>query len=93
MGGEPFLRDDWYQIAKEIKKYKMQLSIVSNGLDLSEYIEIAEIKIYNFTSDDFLGIILKNCQESAKNLFIYNFSGKKIHRISDFSPSGNNEDF
>ncbi len=39
MGGEPFLRDDWYQIAKEIKKYKMQLSIVSNGLVISEYIK------------------------------------------------------
>jgi radical SAM protein with 4Fe4S-binding SPASM domain len=35
MGGEPFLRDDWYDIAREIKKNKIKLTIVSNGLDLT----------------------------------------------------------
>ncbi|MFX1387664.1 MAG: radical SAM protein [Promethearchaeota archaeon] len=38
MGGEPFLRDDWYDIAREIKKNKIKLTIVSNGLDLTNQI-------------------------------------------------------
>ncbi len=39
MGGEPLIREDWYEIAKEIKKYKMDLSIVSNGLTLITHIQ------------------------------------------------------
>jgi len=39
MGGEPFLRDDWYEIAKETKKNKMKLTIVSNGLEIIDQIE------------------------------------------------------
>ncbi|KKM21670.1 hypothetical protein LCGC14_1633120 [marine sediment metagenome] len=39
MGGEPLIRDDWYEIAKEIKKYKMDLSIVSNGLAVIPHIQ------------------------------------------------------
>jgi radical SAM protein with 4Fe4S-binding SPASM domain len=31
MGGEPFLRRDWYDVAKEIKRNHMKLTIVSNG--------------------------------------------------------------
>ncbi|MHA1193008.1 MAG: radical SAM/SPASM domain-containing protein [Promethearchaeota archaeon] len=42
MGGEPLIRDDWYQIAKEVKKNEMDLSIVTNGLNLEEKID--EIK-------------------------------------------------
>ncbi|MFX1371739.1 MAG: radical SAM protein [Promethearchaeota archaeon] len=38
MGGEPFLRDDWYELAQEIKKQKMKLTIVSNGLVIKNYI-------------------------------------------------------
>ena len=34
MGGEPLIREDWHKIAKEIKRYKMDLSIVTNGLNL-----------------------------------------------------------
>ncbi|KKK72398.1 hypothetical protein LCGC14_2904280, partial [marine sediment metagenome] len=34
MGGEPFLRDDWYEVAQEIKKNKIKLTIVSNGLEI-----------------------------------------------------------
>ena len=39
MGGEPLIREDWYEIAKEIKKYKMDLSIVTNGLTLIQHIQ------------------------------------------------------
>jgi len=31
MGGEPFLRKDWYKICQEIKDLGMKLSIVTNG--------------------------------------------------------------
>jgi radical SAM protein with 4Fe4S-binding SPASM domain len=36
IGGEVFLRRDWYDIATEIKRLGMNLSIVSNGLLLDE---------------------------------------------------------
>jgi radical SAM protein with 4Fe4S-binding SPASM domain len=36
IGGEVFLRSDWYDIASEIKRLGMTLSIVSNGLALDE---------------------------------------------------------
>ncbi|MFX1279194.1 MAG: radical SAM protein [Promethearchaeota archaeon] len=36
MGGEPLIRKDWYEIAREIKKQKMDLSIVTNGLNLKQ---------------------------------------------------------
>ncbi len=38
MGGEPFLRDDWYEVAQEIKKQKMKLTIVSNGLVIKNHL-------------------------------------------------------
>ena len=31
MGGEPFLRKDWFEISKKIKDRGMALSIVTNG--------------------------------------------------------------
>ena len=45
MGGEPLLREDWLEIGKEIKKQKMQLSIITNGIILERYLK--EIKILN----------------------------------------------
>ena len=39
MGGEPLVRDDWFEIAKEIKRLKMDLSIVTNGLLVKHYIQ------------------------------------------------------
>ncbi len=39
MGGEPFLRDDWYEVAQEIKKNQMKLTLVSNGLDIISQIQ------------------------------------------------------
>jgi radical SAM protein with 4Fe4S-binding SPASM domain len=47
MGGEPLLRDDWFEIAKEIKLQKMQLSIITNGILLERYLE----KIKNLKAD------------------------------------------
>lgn len=47
MGGEPLVRQDWYQIAREIKKYKMKLSIVTNGLNIHNHIQ----KIKNLDVD------------------------------------------
>ncbi|MFX0076020.1 MAG: radical SAM protein [Candidatus Hermodarchaeota archaeon] len=38
MGGEPLIREDWYEIAQEIKKNKLELSIVTNGLNLIDNI-------------------------------------------------------
>ncbi|KYK23162.1 hypothetical protein AYK25_02145 [Thermoplasmatales archaeon SM1-50] len=32
LGGEPFLRPDWYTIAKTIKNYGIKVTIISNGL-------------------------------------------------------------
>ena len=39
MGGEPLIRKDWYEIAKEIKKYRLDLSIVTNGLNLIDNLQ------------------------------------------------------
>ena len=39
MGGEPLIRDDWYEIAQEIKKNRLELSIVTNGLTLNDNIQ------------------------------------------------------
>ena len=39
MGGEPFLRNDWYEVAREIKRNKMKLTIVSNGLEIISRIQ------------------------------------------------------
>ncbi|MFW9895685.1 MAG: radical SAM protein [Candidatus Thorarchaeota archaeon] len=39
MGGEPLIREDWFEIAKEVKKFKMALSIVTNGLNVVNHIQ------------------------------------------------------
>jgi radical SAM protein with 4Fe4S-binding SPASM domain len=46
IGGEIFLRDDWFEIAEEIKRLRMNLSIISNGLMIDERLanRISEIE-------------------------------------------------
>lgn len=39
MGGEPFMRNDWFQIGECIRDLGMDLSIVSNGILLEEEID------------------------------------------------------
>lgn len=39
MGGEPFLRKDWFSIAQCVKNLGMNLNIVSNGTILEKHIE------------------------------------------------------
>jgi len=48
MGGEPLLRKDWYQIAKEVKKQGMEFIIISNGFSIDKQImsKIAELDPY-----------------------------------------------
>ena len=36
LGGEPFLRKDWYEIAKGIRDYGLKLTIISNGMLIDE---------------------------------------------------------
>jgi len=36
MGGEPLVRKDWYEIAKEVRDRGMSLSIISNGYNIDE---------------------------------------------------------
>jgi radical SAM protein with 4Fe4S-binding SPASM domain len=38
MGGEPFLRKDWYILGKEVKKLGMELLIISNGFMVDDTI-------------------------------------------------------
>jgi radical SAM protein with 4Fe4S-binding SPASM domain len=38
IGGEPFLREDWYRISQEIRDYGMDLTFISNGFTLNENI-------------------------------------------------------
>jgi radical SAM protein with 4Fe4S-binding SPASM domain len=46
IGGELFLRKDWYDIGSEVRRLKMSLSIVSNGLMIDEKLvgEISELE-------------------------------------------------
>ena len=48
MGGEPFLRKDWYIIAKRIKELGMDLTFISNGLIIDKKIisQLKELKPY-----------------------------------------------
>ncbi|MFX0042854.1 MAG: radical SAM protein [Candidatus Hodarchaeota archaeon] len=39
MGGEPLIREDWYKLANEVKSNNLELSIVTNGLNLKKHIE------------------------------------------------------
>jgi len=36
MGGEPFLRKDWFEIASHIKKIGLEMSFISNGFSINE---------------------------------------------------------
>jgi radical SAM protein with 4Fe4S-binding SPASM domain len=36
LGGEPFLRSDWFEISKAINDYGLNLTIISNGLLINE---------------------------------------------------------
>jgi len=40
MGGEPLLRKDWLDIANEVKSQKMELSIITNGIDLDKNVQL-----------------------------------------------------
>jgi len=45
MGGEPFLKEDWFSIGQCVKDLGMNLNIVSNGLMLDKYInEISNLE-------------------------------------------------
>jgi len=45
MGGEPFLREDWFQVAQCVNNLGMNLNFVSNGIVLDRYIDkIAKLK-------------------------------------------------
>jgi radical SAM protein with 4Fe4S-binding SPASM domain len=45
MGGEPLIRKDWYEIAKEIRDLGMKLSIISNGFNINEDIISKFVKL------------------------------------------------
>ena len=45
MGGEPLIRKDWYEIAKEIRDLGMKLSIISNGYTVNDDIIAKFIKL------------------------------------------------
>jgi radical SAM protein with 4Fe4S-binding SPASM domain len=45
MGGEPFLRDDWHIIAKQIKELNMKLLIISNGYNNNKKIVSKLVKL------------------------------------------------
>ena len=45
MGGEPFMRGDWYSIAQCVRDLGMEFSLVSNGLELQSHIdELVELE-------------------------------------------------
>jgi len=46
IGGEPFLRKDWYKIAQKIKDLGMDLTIISNGLIIDKKI-VTQLKKLN----------------------------------------------
>jgi len=48
MGGEPFLRKDWYIIAKKIKELGMDLTFITNGLIIDKKIisQLEELEPY-----------------------------------------------
>ena len=44
MGGEPFMREDWYSICRCARDLGMEISLVSNGMELPEHIrELREL--------------------------------------------------
>jgi len=38
MGGEPLIREDWFELAKEVKKQKMEFLIITNAYSINEEI-------------------------------------------------------
>lgn len=48
MGGEPLLREDWYELGKEVKRLGMEFLIISNGYIINEDImdKIASLDPY-----------------------------------------------
>jgi radical SAM protein with 4Fe4S-binding SPASM domain len=63
MGGEPFLREDWFSIGQCVKNLGMNLSIVSNGTILEKYIEkISQLK------PKVVGISLDGLKESHEKI-------------------------
>jgi len=45
IGGEPFLRKDWYVIAKEVKDLGMELSFISNGFIINDHVISKLVKL------------------------------------------------
>lgn len=45
MGGEPFLRKDWYQLGKEVRNLGMEFIAISNGFNISKNIISKLIKL------------------------------------------------
>ncbi len=45
MGGEPFLRKDWYIIAKQVRDLKMKLLFISNGYNINKDIISKLVKL------------------------------------------------
>jgi len=43
MGGEPFLRKEWFEIAKKVKEFGMNVSFISNGYNIDHKI-ISKLK-------------------------------------------------
>lgn len=48
MGGEPFLRKEWYELAKKVKDFGMNVTFISNGYNINDKIvaKIREIDPY-----------------------------------------------
>ena len=48
LGGEPFLRKDWFEIAQNIKDFGMNVSIITNGYAMDDKLasQLKEIKPY-----------------------------------------------
>ena len=40
LGGEPFLRKDWYEISKEVKNRDIEITYMSNGFLINDRTEI-----------------------------------------------------
>ena len=59
MGGEPFLRDDWFSVSQCVKDLGMDLNFVSNGILIEKYIE----KISRL-EPDVIGISLDGMKKS-----------------------------
>ena len=45
MGGEPFLREDWYELGKEVKEKGMEFIVISNGFKINKDIISKLVKL------------------------------------------------